>query len=449
MSRISLSPSGASRWLNCTASPGFIADNSHLIPKEEAPEYTTDGIKAHQLAAEWLLLGKVKADDFPDIEMLRFTSAYATFVKSSIDERDVLEVENKVDLFYMPGRHGYVDAAILHNQRVVVIDLKYGEGISVNAFENSQLAIYARSLIEERRGQFDFNVSTEVQIAIYQPRVFRGEKISWWKITLGELIHFTDRIAGTAKLIQDERENHDGAELLGMDHNPADYGLEFFPDDDICRFCPASAFCTAKASWLLGDLDILDELANGGELEFEEDTEEFLLGVERTEPLDPGTLPAPETLPPHVRAALVAKGPALIKWINRLQSYSMSMLATGKKDEVPGFKLIAGRPGNRYWNDEKEALRLLRQRLSAEERTITKLISPAQAEERLKGVELSTVFRNKLDAVTSKKSGSLKMVPLDNDEPEVLVTVQAELEFSNLDDAEADKVESILCDMLA
>lgn len=436
-SRISLSPSGASRWLHCTKSPGFIADNSHLIPVEESPDYTKEGIKAHELAAEWLLLGKVKADDFPDIEMMHFTSAYATFVKEQMDERDSLEVENKVDLFYMPGRHGYVDAAVLHDQRVTIIDLKYGEGIAVNAYENSQLAIYARSLIEERRSLFTFNPNTEIRIAIFQPRVFRGEKISWWKITLSELVAFTDRIAGTATLIQAER--NDCA-------NSEDYGLEFMPDDDVCRFCPAQAFCTAKAEWLLGDLDILDELANGGELEFEQDSEEYLLGIERTEPLDPGTLPAPETLPPHLRSILVAKGPALIKWLNRVNEYSHAMLANGKRDEVPGFKLVAGKPGNRYWNDEAEALRLLRQKLSANERTITKLISPTQAEELLKDKDLSTVFSNKLAAVTSKKSGSLKMVPLDDDEPEVLPTIQPELEFSNLDE---DQIESILSDMLA
>jgi hypothetical protein len=424
MKPISLSPSGASRWLKCTASPQFIAVNAGLIPVEEAPSYTQEGTDAHVFAASALLLGP--GGEIPDAQMAKHIAEYAAFVAMQLDEQDTLEVESKLPLFYMPDRHGYVDAAGIHKDRITVIDFKYGQGLSVSAYQNKQMLIYARSLVEQHQS-IKFSDKTLVSLVIYQPRVFQGEKITRWNISMEELFSETDKIAEQAMQIQED---------------PS--GGVFYPSEETCRFCPASSFCRARATWLLGDLQVIEEMEAGAELTLEEDSGQYLLNL-KMDPMPAACLPAAENLTPEIRSALVAKAPEVIKWLRRLMDWSEAMLLNGRKEEVPGFKLITGNAGNRYWNDEEEALRLLKQKLPKEERVNTKVISPAQAEALLKGKDLSTAFQNKLLAVTSKKSGSYRMVPLDHKGTEVHPVVTAENEFSKLVD-ELD--ESILCDML-
>lgn len=438
--RISLSPSGAKCWLSCTKQPIFVARNKHLIPPEEPHDYTTEGIRAHNLAAEWLLLGKPRADDFGgDIEMMRYVASYTTWIASIRPHGAEQLVETKCDLFYMPGRHGFIDCSHITSTTIQVIDLKYGAGVAVNAFQNPQLAIYARSLVESSDWKKHFNPKTKVEIYIFQPRVFRGEKISKWSITLQELVAFTDEIAGTAKLIQAAHEDPD---------NEEDYGLRFFPDDDVCRFCPASTICKANDEYMLGDLGFLDALASGEEIELEEDSEAFLLGDStREEAPAPNVLRSPELMDPAILAKVLRKKAKLTKWLGKLEDYAYNSLMAGQRNNAPGFKLVEGAPGARYWNDEKEAERLLRQKLSQEEREKRKLISPAQAEEALKGRDLTDRWKAKLEAVTSKKSPSMQLATEDDDRPEALPTVQAELEFKDLDALERE--EDILSDMLA
>lgn len=440
--RISLSASGASRWTSCTASPSLIAKHHDKIPKEEdAPEYTKEGILAHALAASQLLLGKNKADDYPSIEMMRYVNSYCQFVQNHLDERDTLVVEGKVPLFYMPERNGYIDAGIFHNQRVVVIDLKYGEGVSVSAFRNKQLATYARSIIESKRGEFDFNASTAVTIIIFQPRVFRGEKVSTWEITLSELVKFTDEIAEVARAIEDEW-------LLGLEGEDRVF-TKFTPSFDNCRFCPAAGFCKAVENDNLDGLDVLQALANGDELVDETALEHYLLGDVPPSAPEPNVMRAAELMDPATRVRYVDAAPRLRRWLDRLEEYTYARLASGHKEDAPGKKLVDGGAGQRYWNDEREAERLLRKHLTQDERMPRKLISPAQAEEALKDKDRTEQFNKALALATSKRTRGLLMVDESDPRSENAPRVQAELEFEPLSDEEENSLEEdILCDML-
>jgi hypothetical protein len=436
MNPISLSPSAASTWSTCTASPILLADNKHLLAEETSRAYADEGVEAHHLAASRLLLGKNPADDYPDIEMLRYVEAYAQFVDEHRRNGDDLIVEHKVSLFYMKHRHGYVDAGLVHPRSVTIIDLKYGQGISVAAFRNKQLAIYARSLVEEHRAKVKFSHHTVIRIIIFQPRVFRGEKVSVWEISLAELERFTDELASIANFIQAQRQ-------AGTME-----GLVFAPSDDNCRFCKGVGLCKAYEQWTLGDLEALTDLENGGDVEDETDMDHYLLGDSPPVPLPPGTLHAPENLSPVARASLVRNAGRIIKYLERLKAYAEARLQAGHKEDVPGFKMAYGNPGHRYWNDPAIAARLLARHLSAQERWEQSLISPAQAEKLLKDKDLTKQYRAKLDAVISKGAPKLVMVEESDPRPESGL-IQAELEFDNLTDTEdPELVDDILRDML-
>ena len=146
---ISLSPSAASRWLTCTASPRFIMENADKIGSTDTV-WNVEGDMAHAVANA-VLLGReiptksrdktIPKDKLP--EMIKHAKGFKAFVDvpGLID----LHSELKISLWYMPNRNGYVDAASRGNDFVRITDLKYGQGVAVNAEDNEQMAIYARS----------------------------------------------------------------------------------------------------------------------------------------------------------------------------------------------------------------------------------------------------------------------------------------------------------------
>jgi hypothetical protein len=435
--KLSLRPSGASVWTSCTRSPIFLFDNHDKVHDDES-SYAAEGILAHTLAAEWLLLGKLKADQFPNTEMLRFVSAYTRFISEERTEFCEQFVEKKVDLFYMPGRHGFVDVGHVNRERLQVIDLKYGAGVAVNAFQNRQLAIYARSLAEELRLQFGLTGQTKVEIIIYQPRVFRGEKISRWSMGLNELFNFTDEIAATAATI---KQAHKG-------DRKALASLKFEPNESNCQFCGAAAFCKARAEWLLGDTTLFEDLEAGASIVDESETHAFLLG-DADATLAPGVLQRPERMDPALRVALVKKRNAIVKWLDNLETYTFNRLRTGNHEDAPNLKIVHGKPGSRYWNDPECVEFLLSEHIAESELFKRSMLSPRQAEDFLKGKPLDEDFMSTLASLTSRKNASMTMVDISDPRPEASDFVDASQEFTNLNQVDQELASEIAADMLA
>ena len=122
--RISLQPSAAHRWLNCTASPRFLAEHEAELPKRDT-EWSTEGTLAHEIA-EKMLLGQPWSCD---PVMAEHVTGYGERVKANLAtarEGATLHVETKVPLFYMPEREGRNDTAIKDdaNLTLIVRDLK-------------------------------------------------------------------------------------------------------------------------------------------------------------------------------------------------------------------------------------------------------------------------------------------------------------------------------------
>lgn len=371
---IDVGPSASGRWSVCTASPQFIVDNAAKLPSDSS-EYADEGSVAHEVAAK-LLTGNDPGLVAP--EMLKHVETYTLHVLQQTDPhiiKSVLKVEQPVNLFYMPHRSGIVDAAVILPDIVYINDLKYGIGVSVEAEGNTQLAIYAESLIQSWEQLMDFPDDLNVVLTIVQPRDRNNsEPIREWRLTRKELAEFAKGLAAKAELA-----------MTGKG--------EFVPDDKACQFCPAKGICSAYATRGLAALP---------------------------EPARVIELPHPGTLTREQRVQALKAKKVLAQWMEALEDQEIHDLANGA--EPAGLKLVEGK-ANRKWVDVDDALKLLSNHLSLDEmRPREEIISPAAAERLLKGIKLSTRFTNKMGSLITRPEGKPTLVSADDPRPALSLT---------------------------
>lgn len=379
---IDVGPSSAHRWSVCTASPSFIVANADKLP-DDSSVFADEGTLAHDYAKKILLGEQITEEITP--EMLNHVMAYVTFVRSHGGAGAKLEVERKVPLFYNTSRNGIVDASTLKlTEAIYIDDLKYGVGVSVEAEGNEQLAIYGESKIREWETIMDVPSDIPVHLSIFQPRDRNNpEPVRTWTLTRRELSAFTTPLGAKARNI-----------LAGGQ-------VEFQPSDKACRFCPAKGFCSARAT---------DGL------------------VALPEEVRPITLPQAESLTREQRVKVLAAKKALRDWLEDVEQQEMQDLLTGA--EPQGFKIVEGK-ANREWSDIEAAQKLLSNHLTIDiTRPRVDLISPAQAEKALKGVELSARFQNKMKSLITRPSGKPTLVPEDDPRPSI---IEPKNQLDNLD----------------
>ena len=159
MKHASLGASKPHRWIRCAGSVML--------------ETTFAGTAAHALAEECLLKQKppesymgVQFEGFiVDEDMAAHVATYVDFCNSQAGSEK--HVELRVDYSeWAAGGFGTADFVTLNDGVLHVIDLKYGVGVKVNAFENEQLMLYGLGAAFE----FIDKVDT-VSMTIVQPRL--------------------------------------------------------------------------------------------------------------------------------------------------------------------------------------------------------------------------------------------------------------------------------------
>lgn len=342
-SKLSLSPSGAACWTACTAQPHYVVQNASRIPPQDT-EFSVEGTIAHGVVEA--MFKKTVINPKATQEMKTHASAFVNFCldKKAPGQTEHLKrtgmghrwwSELKVNLFYMPARNGYVDFCCVADDGVHIADYKYGQGVAVSAFENLQMAIYARSMIE----QLKLKTQT-VHMHIYQPRVRQGDKQSTWTLDYKELVQFTDdRVLGPAEDIQ--------AKALA---------LEFRPGTKTCQFCPCESFCEARTKWLLDDTPL--ETITSGEVP---------------------RLPKADSVSDDVLSKLILKVDDIKKWLGSIEKYGLAMAMSGKP--LPGLKLVKGKGGHRKWGNPDLAKEKLLEKLKREDIITEDLITPTQVSE--------------------------------------------------------------------
>lgn len=168
-----LSPSASDRWLVCPASIVRGGDN-----EDEASEYALEGTAAHAMGEHCLTKGidakDAPADDarwakYDGLDMRTNVQTYIDYVRRHMGPGDTLFVEQKVQIFATYEVWGTADAVIVTPNGVIkIIDLKYGQGILVDAEDNTQLLLYGIGGLS-----FDWlsNVPVHtIEVHIVQPR---------------------------------------------------------------------------------------------------------------------------------------------------------------------------------------------------------------------------------------------------------------------------------------
>lgn len=389
-----LSPSAASRWSVCTASVDFIEQNraEGILPLEETSKYADEGTVAHSIAAS--ILSGNSQHEWPDLAMSEYVLGYCQTVHEAVGPTDRLLVERRFSLCYKPEDYGTSDATIAGPGRIQVYDLKYGAGVSVEAFENKQLAIYGESLIRELEAVEDVSNDTRIDLVIHQPRDRNNpEPVRTWTLTRAELATFVLPIEAAAQTILSGGETHFVAD----------------PEKQ-CRFCPAKGLCKTYAAYGLQSFSDLT-------------VDETIAGPAMTLLTNPTSL----TREQSVRVIQASKG--LRAWLEAVEDQEVARLMAGAPPL--GMKLVEGK-SNRQWADPEAVKKLLRNYLTADEVCPpSDPISPNQAEKLLKGKTTSTKFDNKLKALIVKPEGKATIVP-ESDPRQALQFPHGATGFENL-----------------
>ena len=421
-----LSPSDSKRWTSCLASIAFQEANSHRVRKDDGSAYADFGTEAHEWAAK-VLLNQITHDEVPD-EFREIVDPYVDHCLATVPEGASYEVEVQVPLFFQTEQYGTCDFAVITENRIVIRDLKAGAGVLVTSDSNSQLAIYAYSLVKLYEDLFVFGPDTIIDIHAFQPRHREGADQPHWEITLADLATFCQEIE--YKAIQART----GAERVrakigspGRDVSPEEIleaapGLVFHAeegDGGSCRWCRCKSWCPKRLSAALEDLDTPrmsaeDMLAAMPDLS----KAETKLPVEERVSLTKERLGLSIVTDDYL-VTLLRRSKAIKKFLDDVETYLEERLLDG--EEIPGTVLVMGREGNRAWANEEAADVFLRnQGLKQEERFDFKLKSPTAIEkilaDKLKTVKRTATRFNEL--VT--RSPAKKVIALaDDDRPVV------------------------------
>lgn len=317
-----LSASSASRWLACPRS-AMAAE----LYEDTSTEYADEGTRAHECCQ---LFAEGKRDEAtPDNpEMERCAEEYTAYISELMtDKSSVRFLETRVDYSeYVPEGFGTADCIIVNPGRLEVVDFKYGKGVIVSAVENPQMKLYALGAflflnsLKELGVEYDIS---EVVLHIFQPRI---DNISTYELPLAELLKWGESIKKTAKQAYEGKGKY----------NPGTH----------CRFCPHAGKCRALAKECTEVAEYADRKVKV------------------------------ETLAPFEIAELLKKEAVITMFLKAIKSEALATLSRG--DEIPGFKLVEGKLGNRKWADEARVMEILKDNGYGEEDfTETKLLSPS------------------------------------------------------------------------
>lgn len=292
-----LSASGSHRWLNCTPSARL-----ELEFENTGSEAAREGTAAHALCEHKLkralhMRSRRPVSDYDSDEMEECTDTYVDFVMEQYEaakqvcEDPVILIEQRLDFScYVPDGFGTGDCLIISDDRLHIIDFKYGMGVLVEAEGNPQMKLYALGALAVYDALYDIR---EVSMTIFQPR---RENVSTWTVSVEDLKAWAEN------------------ELKPRAKAAYDGEGEYLPGE-WCTFCRAAVRCRARA--------------------------EEKLKLAQTEFRMPPLLTDAEI------EEILAVLPDLTKWANEITAYALDAALNHGK-EWNGFKVVEGRSVRKY-----------------------------------------------------------------------------------------------------
>lgn len=295
-----LSASGAHRWLNCTPSARLESDEPESTSAAAEQGTAAHALAEHKLRRALKQRSKRPVSAWIDDEMETLTDDYVSFVQEHISiaqetcgDPQVL-IEQRLDFSHIvPGSFGTGDCVIIAEPTLQIIDLKYGQGVLVEAVNNPQLMLYALGALHAFGSLYDIET---VSVTIYQPR---RANVDTWEISVAELEQWA------------ETEVKPKAELASAGEG------EFCPGS-WCQFCRIAPTCRARA--------------------------EANLQLAKLEFVPPAELSDAEI------ADVLTRIPQLKTWAADVEAYALSK-AVNQGVVFEGFKLVAGRSVRKYTSE--------------------------------------------------------------------------------------------------
>lgn len=379
-----LSASASHRWLHCPPSARL-----ETAYPDQSSEYAKEGTLAHSLAETELryLFGEIKLQEYllkkSEIEadplyseaMPQYVQSYIDSVSSEIDylcekygkENVRAYVEYKVDFSaYAPEGFGTADCLVCFPEGFLVFDLKYGQGVKVEAWDNPQLKLYGLGILAEQELVWGKN---PVTCYICQPRLeitsvasYKYEELKKWGEEIKPLADLAYRGQGIMEI------------------------------GSWCRFCKHRLNCERQ----------------------------------REEALSVVALPEPQALRMEALVELLNKKEAIMSYLKDLEQLALEKVRD-HGEQIPGYKLVAGRTVRKYGDPEAVASALLKAGYAS---------SAIYKKPELLGIgdmeKLITkpVFKELLGDLVIKPEGAPTLVPVSDRRPEI--TNDAALAFENV-----------------
>ncbi|MBW1812638.1 MAG: DUF2800 domain-containing protein [Deltaproteobacteria bacterium] len=290
-----LGASSSVRWMNC---PGSVEAVKNY--KNEESVYAAEGTVAHGIIADALLsknpltyrktldkkIGDTVMQGEFEIEvteqMIDAVDEFLELVAQETESGCIIKVEERVNLQkFNTHLFGTADVVIIKPFLwIKVLDFKYGAGIKVNAYENTQGMCYLTYAWEGEDVEYG-------EVIICQPR--KEDGTSRYQVSYKQYQEFKKDLLFKAK----------AALTKGAKLNAGPW----------CKksFCPHFAVCTAT-----------HDLAHS------------IVARDFSDPI------APETLPMNKIVSVLDKSDFIVAWMNAVKTRARELMLAGER--VPGYK---------------------------------------------------------------------------------------------------------------
>lgn len=373
-----LSPSASDRWLECAVAP-----HREKAAADKSSAAAEEGSAAHALSEHCLNAGISAEQAPPNIKWEKWdTPAFRAYVQEYLDfVREKLGaghlfVEQALQIFPTESVWGTADAVIVGHEigLMDVIDLKFGQGIIVEADDNSQLKLYGWGGYQSLEWLSEVEIE-RVRVSIVQPRrahvvskTFTVEELTSWITEITPKVELAFSGGGTAK--------------------PGDH----------CRWCRVRATCAERREFIKSSAAM--DFAEGCKPEVHDKDEEELVRIFKNIPIIQQYLKDIET------------------WVAD-QSHE-------RGHALHGLKFVEGR-ATRYITDEAGAAKALAG-LGVEAYAPAKLLGITEIDKRLKGLGMKV--SDAIGEFVAIKKSEPVLVGEEDKRPEYDPTAGAKQEFA-------------------
>jgi Protein of unknown function (DUF2800) len=388
-----LSPSSAHRWLFCTGSPAACKG----LPDSTSVDSARGTLK-HDIAQRCLTsnadpkayLDTVhEVDGFTftfDKEMVEEVASYVNAMRGELGKRLVEVRLDSSDVLGVDGQGGTADAVILdkNTKQCDVHDAKFGYilvsakgGVEFGKREdgtpltgNPQGLIYLGSAVKN----FDVLADWERgSFTIHQPSRDHTERAEYSRAEIEQFVEWAKPRA------QEAWRMYNG-----------EIPIVLTPGKEQCEWCPIRGSCSARADSYIAMFPLDKETVEAEPQMFELSDADI--------------------------AATISIAEGAIAWGNDVLAEASKRAKLGAK--LPGFKLVKGKKGARFWKSKEAALAALS--MLVEDDTI--LFTPGELKSPTQIEELIGAYYSSVKPFVDQSEGSLHLVPTSARGAEVLVT---------------------------